>query len=181
MENKMLGGFTLIELLVVVLIIGILSSVALPQYQRVVEKSRSVEAVTLLKSAYQTAQNYYLANGEWPTRIDQLDIEFPTLASGAGGWVGSGSSEVGNEHWNLNLYDNSNHSLKGVCAGRISGKYAGAGFCMFIVPETYQGQVMCVERASHYTTFSEPAGSYCNKLFGGTYLFISNMRVYSLP
>ncbi len=40
-------GFTLIELLTVVVIVGILSSIALPQYQRAVEKSRAAEAITM--------------------------------------------------------------------------------------------------------------------------------------
>lgn len=51
MKNK--NGFTLIELLVVVLIIGILASVALPQYNLAVEKSKVAEAMSVIKSIAQ--------------------------------------------------------------------------------------------------------------------------------
>lgn len=69
-------GFTLIELLVVVLIIGILASVALPQYTKAVEKSR-VGAALAFGRAVMTAENaYYLANGEYTTDKDSLDLDF---------------------------------------------------------------------------------------------------------
>ncbi len=51
-------GFTLIELLVVVLIIGILASVALPQYEVVVEKSRATEALVNAKAILDAMQRH---------------------------------------------------------------------------------------------------------------------------
>lgn len=71
-------GFTLIELLVVVLIIGILSAVALPQYQKAVDKARAAEAFMGLKSLSDASNVYYLANGSY-TGMDQelLDVQLP--------------------------------------------------------------------------------------------------------
>ena len=60
-ENKQ--GFTLIELLVVVLIIGILAAVALPQYQKAVEKARVSEARLVLNTIYKGYQLCVLQHG----------------------------------------------------------------------------------------------------------------------
>jgi len=72
-------GFTLIELLVVVLIIGILAAVALPQYQRAVEKSRGVEGLIMLKAIAQANEVYKLANGNYSEDLNDLDISIGTI------------------------------------------------------------------------------------------------------
>ena len=73
-NNRCKKGFTLIELLVVVLIIGILAAIALPQYQKAVEKSRAAELITFIGNAQKAVDRYLLTNGGFPTETNFLDL-----------------------------------------------------------------------------------------------------------
>lgn len=76
-------GFTLIELLVVVLIIGILSAVALPQYEKAVMRSRFTQMVTAARSIVQAQHIFYMENGEYTADLNDLDVVFPDSKEGA--------------------------------------------------------------------------------------------------
>ena len=106
-------GFTLIELLVVVLIIGILAAVALPQYEKAVEKSRAAEAITILNYMHRQAQLCALENGEecWGKTNEELGIE---LGSGFTCKKNGDSEVCCNKYW---CYDNNGAAWGDICAG----------------------------------------------------------------
>ena len=121
-------GFTLIELLVVVLIIGILAAVAVPQYQKVVEKSRAATIFPLLKAIGEAQENYYLANGTYATSFDDLSVDIPF--TGNTKWITDTTffkDTRSNNDWSIQL-----GVLPGVIyAGRLTGPYAGSGFAYY--------------------------------------------------
>ncbi len=80
-------GFTLIELLVVVLIIGILSAIALPQYEKTVEKSRAAEGLVLVRAIADAEDRYLMANGEYTIDVRDLDLSFPGVTNAYSGYV----------------------------------------------------------------------------------------------
>ncbi len=55
-------GFTLLELIIVVIIIGILATLGLTQYGKVVEKSRGAEAKQIIGAIRSNAAAYYMQN-----------------------------------------------------------------------------------------------------------------------
>ena len=74
------SGFTLIELLVVVLIIGLLATVALPQYNKAVRKAHGTEALATLDTVEKALTNYYLSNDTYEgADTGILDITLPPL------------------------------------------------------------------------------------------------------
>lgn len=66
-------GFTLVELIVVVMMIGILSSIAIPQFMTAADKAKQKEATGIVSALVKAATAYQTEYGDLPT--DAGDIE----------------------------------------------------------------------------------------------------------
>ena len=66
------AAFTLIELTLVVVIVGILTTLAVPNYQRVKERALIVRAIGDVNSLQQDVLDFRLANGRLPASLGEI-------------------------------------------------------------------------------------------------------------
>lgn len=161
-------GFTLIELLVVVMIIGILSAVALPQYTTAVEKSRATEALTLMNATATAAERYRVQRDKWPEddAFRNLDVEIPYV---------SASNDFGGKSFKINMKGSGTKFV--VSATRRLG--SSKQYVMkTIIEEKSDGSFSAVRKccdsssAGATESCSAPsdateAGKYCNAITNG--------------
>ncbi len=172
-------GFTLIELLVVVLIIGILSAIALPQYQRAVEKAHSRQALIFLKALVEAEQAFYMTNGAYTNDFDTLDIHIPFVGNVK--WIsGDKFNAKSSDEWSAML-ENSEGTTS-ILVGRLGGTYdKKVGFAYYFQYDNLTsipiGRMLCMELPS-----LSPSGAYCQRTIGATYSTssASGTRLYLL-
>jgi type IV pilus assembly protein PilE len=92
-------GFTLLELIIVVIVIGVLASIALPRYIRVVEKGRAAEAKSVLGNMRESQMRYSAQYSAFTGSTTALDLNlqpgrYYTLTAVGGGAIGSDTTVV---------------------------------------------------------------------------------------
>lgn len=175
-------GFTLIELLVVVLIIGILSAIAIPQYQKAVWKSRATQSLVLVKNLANAQEAYFLENGTYATKFNELVFDFDVLPDKTQGTAAVSSNDAFRNNDMLQLVVNVFSNVFVLSSAQFkTGPYASCGFIfhhqsndMKLNPKT----LYCVEPSTGLKQ-----GDFCQKIIGAKNLIdvIWGVRFFELP
>ena len=168
-QNK--RAFTLIELLVVVLIIGVLSAIALPQYTKAVHKARFAEVVVRTKAMEDAIDMYMIENGgTFSSGVNLADIYPDVMAGLTPGEDGKYSSEYATYRfeqdgrcWNARYYGTNEKNGDGFVQVRGCRGYVGyTGYDGALYSCAYYddkiGKILCQPfEAQGYSVFDDRA------------------------
>jgi len=124
-------GFTIIELLMVVIIIGILATIAVPQFNKAIEKTKVGKAKNVLMNVYKAAsifrQDVDGGNSNYnggssfgiTTANDIIELGLKTVTAGTNG-VGTDPQN----DWSYQVNGIGTNTIN-ITATRVSGNFAG--------------------------------------------------------
>ncbi|WP_428074110.1 type IV pilin protein [Candidatus Avelusimicrobium luingense] len=123
-------GFTLVEILIAVLIMGILVTMAVPMYEKTIEKSRIAEVRANLRRIYDAKMRLLddMEKTKYVAKLfgfENLDFSFDcSLGEETDGhMIGCKSKDFG-----YSLLPSGTGNQNKVCAMRLSGDYKGVNF-----------------------------------------------------
>lgn len=111
-------AFTLIELLIVLVIIGILASIAVPQYEKMMDKAKIAEMKSTLDQLAKAIDIYYMEAGKWPGNPD-LPNEIDEIPADLGVKLPQSKYFYYNVHWHVDSV--------AAPGGHAKAYYKGAG------------------------------------------------------
>lgn len=120
-------GFTLTEVLTVVIIIGVLTSVAMPMYMRSVERARATEAMNAIKALNDSIYAYFADKDTCPTKMGQLVAALPQQGSVSG--CTAGDKVVCTNYFQIELDNSAASIVPGTdCHGILATRKGGGGY-----------------------------------------------------
>ena len=194
--KKVISGFTLIELLIVVLIAGILTAIAVPQYQKAVTRSRNATLKAYVTAIGQAEKLYFMEHGKYAANFRDLDVKLsgfrePTTSGTEEKYFNSSNpcalATMGDNAIiyadNFLLMLNTTNVTKGMSVRGLYWKdkwtqikWQCAGMTYYLPDDT----LYCWEGGNANNGYKQGAGDFCEKIERGTYTG-KGSRLYSLP
>ncbi len=143
--NRLKKGFTLAELMATILILGIISSIAIPTYREYVIRAKMVEVVTVLEHLLSEAKQQYVSSSTIPTSVGGITsgaadayngsdcIDFIIYDDGAS-WANAGRAAL----VQAVISNECGRGIQGFAPGTVSGAYNTVSMAFVIVGETMQ-------------------------------------------
>ncbi|EJN6960669.1 pilin [Photobacterium damselae] len=109
-------GFTLIELMIVVAVIGVLSAIAIPQYQKYVAKAEVASALATMTGVKTNVEAYAVETGSFPADSESTNLGIPVDTDQGGITLTPGTGTAGSIEYTF--------SSSGVSSLLTSDKFA---------------------------------------------------------